>query len=201
MSPRTAEHHVAAVLDEAGRHDAPRGRQASIRAAAGRIELGMSDVTPRPERGQVRASASTYGQSRDGVPLMVYGPRTRASGRTLWLAGIHGDELETIAVLSAAVRLVPRRSARAARDPVRESRRRPEGYARKRGRGRPQPELPDLRLAAGAHALPLGIHGPAGRRAVDRRRAGVRARGERAARGSSRSSTRSRSSWCTRRWP
>jgi len=67
----------------------------------------MSDVTPRPERGQVRASASTYGQSRDGVPLMVYGPRTRASARTLWLAGIHGDELETIAVLSAAVRLVP----------------------------------------------------------------------------------------------
>jgi murein peptide amidase A len=67
----------------------------------------MSEVTPRPERGQVRASASTYGQSRDGVPLMVYGPRTRARGRTLWLAGIHGDELETIAVLSAAVRLVP----------------------------------------------------------------------------------------------
>ena len=37
----------------------------------------------------------------------MYGPRTRATGRTLWLAGIHGDELETIAVLSAAVRLVP----------------------------------------------------------------------------------------------
>ena len=68
----------------------------------------MTDVTPRPERGQVRASASTYGRSRDGVPLTVYGPRTRASGRALWLAGIHGDELETIAVLSAAVRLVPR---------------------------------------------------------------------------------------------
>jgi murein peptide amidase A len=65
----------------------------------------MTDVTPRPERGQVRASASNYGESRDGVPLTVYGPR--AADRTLWLAGIHGDELETIAVLSAAVRLVP----------------------------------------------------------------------------------------------
>ena len=67
----------------------------------------MADVTPRPERGQVRASASSYGRSREGVPLTVYGPRTRGSGRTLWLAGIHGDELETVAVLSAAVRLVP----------------------------------------------------------------------------------------------
>jgi protein MpaA len=65
----------------------------------------MTDVTPRPERGQVRASASSYGRSRAGVPLMVYGPRT--ANRTLWIAGIHGDELETIAVMSAAVRLVP----------------------------------------------------------------------------------------------
>jgi protein MpaA len=67
----------------------------------------MSDVTPRPERGQVRASASSYGVSRDGVPLVVHGPRAPAGRPTLWLAGIHGDELETIAVLSAAVRLVP----------------------------------------------------------------------------------------------
>lgn len=67
----------------------------------------MTDVTPRSERGQVRAGASTYGESRDGAPLMVYGTRTPADGRALWLAGIHGDELETIAVLSAAVRLVP----------------------------------------------------------------------------------------------
>jgi murein peptide amidase A len=65
----------------------------------------MSDLTPRPERGQVRASASTYGESREGVALRVYGPRT--PGSVLWLAGIHGDELESIAVLSAAVRLVP----------------------------------------------------------------------------------------------
>lgn len=67
----------------------------------------MTGVTPRPQRGQVRASGSSYGRSRDGVPLIVYGPRTRATGRALWLAGIHGDELETVAVLSAAVRLVP----------------------------------------------------------------------------------------------
>jgi murein peptide amidase A len=67
----------------------------------------MTGVTPRPERGQVRASGSSYGQSRDGVPLVVYGPRTRGNGRALWLAGIHGDELETVAVLSAALRLVP----------------------------------------------------------------------------------------------
>jgi murein peptide amidase A len=67
----------------------------------------MTDVTPRPERGQVRASASSYGESRDGVPLMVYGPRSPGAGRVLWLACIHGDELESIAVLSAAVRLVP----------------------------------------------------------------------------------------------
>jgi murein peptide amidase A len=67
----------------------------------------MSEVTPRPERGQVRASDSTYGRSRDGIELAVYGPRTRTHGRALWLAGIHGDELETVAVLSAAVRLVP----------------------------------------------------------------------------------------------
>jgi len=66
----------------------------------------VADVTPRPERGQVRASASIYGRSREGVPLTVFGPRTPAGGRTLWLAGIHGDELETVAVLSAAVRLV-----------------------------------------------------------------------------------------------
>jgi protein MpaA len=65
----------------------------------------MSDLTPRPERGQVRASASSYGESRDGVTLRVYGPRTL--GCVLWLAGIHGDELESIAVLSAALRLVP----------------------------------------------------------------------------------------------
>jgi murein peptide amidase A len=67
----------------------------------------MTDLTPRPERGQIRASASRYGESRDGVPLTVYGPPTPADGSTLWLAGIHGDELESIAVLSAAVRLVP----------------------------------------------------------------------------------------------
>jgi murein peptide amidase A len=67
----------------------------------------MTDVTPRPERGQIRASGSSYGESRDGVPLMVYGPRSAGAGRVLWLACIHGDELETIAVLSAAVRLVP----------------------------------------------------------------------------------------------
>jgi protein MpaA len=65
----------------------------------------MAELTPRPERGQVRASASRYGQSRDGVALTVYGPRS--PGGALWLAGIHGDELESIAVLSAAVRLVP----------------------------------------------------------------------------------------------
>jgi protein MpaA len=64
----------------------------------------MTDLTPRPERGQVRASASTYGESRDGVALRVYGPRT--PGDALWLAGIHGDELESVAVMSAAVRLV-----------------------------------------------------------------------------------------------
>jgi len=67
----------------------------------------MTDVSPRPERGQIRASASSYGRSRDGVRLTAYGPRTPAGGRALWLAGIHGDELESIAVLSAAVRLVP----------------------------------------------------------------------------------------------
>ena len=55
----------------------------------------------------MRASASSYGHSRDGVPLMVYGPRAAAGRRSLWLAAIHGDELDTIAVLSAAVRLVP----------------------------------------------------------------------------------------------
>jgi protein MpaA len=39
---------------------------------------------------------------------MVYGPRAAPAGRrSLWVAAIHGDELETIAVLSAAVRLVP----------------------------------------------------------------------------------------------
>jgi murein peptide amidase A len=38
---------------------------------------------------------------------MVYGPRQAGAGGSLWLAGIHGDELETVAVLSAAVRLVP----------------------------------------------------------------------------------------------
>ena len=65
----------------------------------------MTDLTPRAERGQVRASASSYGQSREGVTLTVFGPRT--PGGVLWLAGLHGDELESIAVLSAAVRLVP----------------------------------------------------------------------------------------------
>jgi murein peptide amidase A len=65
----------------------------------------MTDLTPRAERGEVRASASSYGQSRDAAPLTVYGPRT--PGSALWLAGIHGDERESIAVLSAAVRLVP----------------------------------------------------------------------------------------------
>src|SRR4029079_16282967 len=67
----------------------------------------MSELTPRAERGRVRASDSSYGRSRDGIELAVYGPRTRTHGRALWLGGIPRDELETVAVLSAAVRLVP----------------------------------------------------------------------------------------------
>ncbi|MCR9243901.1 MAG: murein tripeptide amidase MpaA [bacterium] len=57
---------------------------------------------PRQERGTFVAEPSTYGTSRLGAPLQVWRPTGPCAA--LVFAGIHGDEGETTAVLSWAMR-------------------------------------------------------------------------------------------------
>lgn len=68
---------------------------------------------PRRERGTIRLAPETYGQSRDGTALEVWLPPT-AKPRVLVLGGMHGDEPETTAVLSGALRTLAPWSLRCA---------------------------------------------------------------------------------------
>jgi murein peptide amidase A len=71
----------------------------------------VTDV-PFPERGLVDHPVERFGTSRGGRPLEVFGP---VAPRTpLVLAGIHGNETETVVALSAAVRMVGRGELRCA---------------------------------------------------------------------------------------
>jgi protein MpaA len=60
---------------------------------------------PLAERGRVRHAQTTVGESREGVPLHLYGPD--ASGTPLVIAALHGSEPETTVTLSAALRTLP----------------------------------------------------------------------------------------------
>jgi protein MpaA len=65
-------------------------------------------VLPHRERGTIRLAPRAYGESRAGRALEVFLP-PEAEPRVLVVGGVHGDEPETTAVLSAALRsLAPR---------------------------------------------------------------------------------------------
>ncbi|WP_130835075.1 murein tripeptide amidase MpaA [[Erwinia] mediterraneensis] len=67
----------------------------------------MSSLHPRPLRGKLDAHWQIYGQSPLGAPLLWF-PAPQADAESgLILAGTHGDEYATIAVLSAALRTLP----------------------------------------------------------------------------------------------
>lgn len=66
-----------------------------------------ADLVPRPGRGMIRREPVIYGRSTLETPLLFW-PRERSSSRdVLILASIHGDEAETIIILSEALRSVP----------------------------------------------------------------------------------------------
>ncbi|MCA8973914.1 MAG: murein tripeptide amidase MpaA [Planctomycetes bacterium] len=69
-------------------------------------------LRPRQQRGTFAVSPSTYGQSRLGAPLQVWRPSGPCA--VLIFAGIHGDEGETTAVLSWALRHLAAPSPRCA---------------------------------------------------------------------------------------
>jgi len=64
------------------------------------------NLVPRRDRGVIRHPSTTYGTSVDGLPLTVYLPDGGAAD-LLILAAIHGDESETTAVVSEALRCLP----------------------------------------------------------------------------------------------
>lgn len=64
----------------------------------------MSLLRPRHRRGPLQVSSERYGSSALGAPLLYF-PAEHPSGDTgLILAGTHGDEAASIAVLSCAMR-------------------------------------------------------------------------------------------------
>jgi protein MpaA len=76
-------------------------------------ERTEQDLVDRRERGVIRHASSVYGTSLEGVPLTVFLP-TSGDAELLILAAIHGDEDETIVVVSEALRCLPEGSLRAA---------------------------------------------------------------------------------------
>lgn len=63
------------------------------------------EFRPRQQRGSFAWSPAPYGKSRLGAPLEVWRPS--GACKVLIFAGIHGDEGETTAVLSWALRHLP----------------------------------------------------------------------------------------------
>jgi murein peptide amidase A len=70
-------------------------------------------LVERRDRGVIRHATSAYGKSLDGIPLTVYLPETARAGVVI-LASIHGDEAETMVVVSEALRCLPRGDLQAA---------------------------------------------------------------------------------------
>jgi protein MpaA len=64
---------------------------------------GAPPILPHRERGTIRISPEPYGRSREGRALEVFRPR-EPEAPVLVVGGVHGDEPETTAVLSAALR-------------------------------------------------------------------------------------------------
>lgn len=60
-------------------------------------------------RGRISRTPREFGRSRAGAPLEVYAAE-RPGASLLVLAGHHGDEAEGVALLSAALRMVPPRA-------------------------------------------------------------------------------------------
>jgi protein MpaA len=63
------------------------------------------EEVPLAARGRVRHRPRVFGGTRDGLPLLAYGPE--APGTPLVFAAIHGNETETTVALSAALRATP----------------------------------------------------------------------------------------------
>ena len=63
-------------------------------------------LIPRAQQGQLQHSSWSYGASVNGLPLRGFGPR-KASPDLLIMAAMHGDEADTVLVLSEALRQVP----------------------------------------------------------------------------------------------
>ena len=64
---------------------------------------GAPAILPHRERGTIRVSPQAYGTSREGRALEAFVPRA-PEAPVLVVGGVHGDEPETTAVLSAALR-------------------------------------------------------------------------------------------------
>lgn len=63
-------------------------------------------LVAKKKRGFIHHNPKTYGHSQLGVPLEIYLPKDH-SPKILLIAGIHGDEPETIVLLSEALRMTP----------------------------------------------------------------------------------------------
>lgn len=61
-------------------------------------------LTPRHQRGPLKVSGERYGSSSLGAPLLYFPAKNTSSNTGLILAGTHGDEAASIAVLSCALR-------------------------------------------------------------------------------------------------
>ncbi|MCO1334927.1 murein tripeptide amidase MpaA [Microbulbifer sp. OS29] len=66
----------------------------------------MSEMRPRPERGQFHLPTELYGQSVLGAPLLYFPAQTGAH-HGLVMAGTHGDEVAAMVALSCALRALP----------------------------------------------------------------------------------------------
>lgn len=65
-----------------------------------------SNLVPRSQQGRLWHQAHKYGLSRQGNELHFYGP-TQGPVDLLLLSAIHGDELDTLVMMSEALRQVP----------------------------------------------------------------------------------------------
>jgi protein MpaA len=64
------------------------------------------ELVPREKRGTIRHNRRTFGMSRLGAPLEIYGPE-RLPGGCLVAAGQHGTEPESTVLLSSVLRTIP----------------------------------------------------------------------------------------------
>ncbi|WP_444907697.1 murein tripeptide amidase MpaA [Microbulbifer sp. SSSA008] len=71
----------------------------------------MSEMRPRPERGQFHLPTELYGQSVLGAPLLYF-PAQTGTHHGLIMAGTHGDEVAAVVALSCALRALAANSLR-----------------------------------------------------------------------------------------